>query len=127
MAILVLAVALCSTSCRSSRMTTAERNAAHTEQTLREIRTTDSVVVRDSIFVRVAADTVTMERWRTLWRERTLHDTVIVRTTDTVHETSTVEKLVEVPKKGSSTGWLVAIVLFLVIVVYILIKTLLKR
>ena len=120
-------VALFLTSCRTSQTTTAERNTAHTESTLREIHTTDSVFIHDSIFIREGGDTVVRERWRTCWRDRIVHDTVRERVTDTIHETNTIEKVVQVSKKGSFTGWLVAIVLFLIIVVYILIKTLLKR
>lgn len=120
-------VALFLTSCRTSRTTTVERNAAHTEQTLREIHTTDSVFIHDSIIIREGGDTLVRERWRTCWRDRIVHDTVRERVTDTIHETNTVEKVVQVPRKGSGAGWLVAIILFLIIVVYILIKTLLKR
>lgn len=83
--------------------------------------------VHDSIFIREEGDTVVQERWRTCWRDHIVHDTVRERVTDTIHETNTVEKVVQVPRKGSGAGWLVAIVLFLIIVVYILIKTLLKR
>lgn len=94
---------------------------------MRETRTTDSVYVRDSIYVREGTDTVWMTRWRTSWRERTVHDTVREHDTDTVWETRCVEKVVQVPTKGSGAGWAVALVLMLLIVVYILIKTLSKQ
>ena len=127
-AALIVTIALCSTSCRSSLTTSAEqRNETHTETTVREIHTTDSVYIRDSIYVREGADTVFLTRWRTVWRDRIVHDTVRERTTDTIRETRCVEKVVQVPTKGGSAGWAVALALMLLIVVYILIKTLLKR
>lgn len=45
----------------------------------------DSVFVLDSIFVRIRADTVRMERWHTRWREKevTRTDTVQVETIST--------------------------------------------
>lgn len=94
---------------------------------MREIHTTDSVYIRDSIYVREGADTVFLTRWRTVWRDRIVHDTVRATATDTIRETRSVEKVVQVPAKGGSAGWTVALALMLLIVVYILIKTLLKR
>jgi len=61
-----------------------------------------------------------------MWRDRIVHDTVLHHETDTVYATNIVEKVKEVPAKGSSTGWIVAAALFALIVVYILIKTFLK-
>ena len=87
--------------------------------------TMDKEYVHDSVFVYVG-DTVVITRWRTSWRDRVIHDTVFKHTTDTVHETNDVEKVVQVPTKGSSAGWAVALALMLLIVVYILIKSFLK-
>lgn len=128
MVIILLAIALCSTSCRSSRTTTVtQRSEAKTEQTQEKTRVDDVTYVHDSVYVIVTAERTEVTRWRTRWRDRTVHDTVMERVTDTIRETNTVEKVVQVPRKGSGAGWLVAIILFLIIVVYILIKTLLKR
>lgn len=87
----------------------------------------DSVYVHDSVYVYATTERTEVTRWRTQWRERTVHDTVIVNTNDTIIETRCVEKLVQVPAKGGGAGWAVAIALMLLIVVYILIKTTLKR
>ena len=103
-------------------MTAATRSEARTETTVKETRTTDSVHIHDSIVIREGGDTVWLTRWRTQWRERIVHDTVHERLTDTIHETKTEQTVVEVPTKGSDAGWIVAIALFLLIVVYILIK-----
>ena len=45
----------------------------------------DSIYLRDSIFVRIRADTVYLEKWHTRWREKeiTRTDTVQVETTKT--------------------------------------------
>lgn len=94
---------------------------------VRETRTTDSVYIHDSIYIREGGDTVWMTRWRTAWRDRIVHDTLREHTTDTIVKIETVQEVVEVPAKGGGTGWAVAIALMLLIVVYILIKTLLKR
>lgn len=115
------------TSCRSSRTTTAkEKSESRTEQTQERTYVNDVTYIHDSIFVLVAGDTVEKERWRTCWRDRIVHDTVIERVTDTVRLTETVDKVVEVPAKGNYTGWWVAGALFAIIVVYILIKILIK-
>ena len=84
----------------------------------------DSIVIHDSIFVYVGGDTVVRERWRTVWRERTVHDTVIERQTDTIIKTETVEKVVTKTSEAGKVGWILA--LFSIILIYILIKTLLK-
>lgn len=94
---------------------------------VRETRTVDSVYVHDSVYIREAADTVVITRWRTCWRSRFIHDTVHMHVTDTVRETKTEEKTVEVPAKCGNAGWAVATALFILIIVYILIKTFLKH
>ncbi len=99
-----------------------QRNETHTETTVRETRTTDSVYIRDSIYVREGADTVFLTRWRTCWRDRIVHDTVRATVTDTIRETRSVEKVVQVPTKGGSAGWAVALALLAVIAVYMVIK-----
>lgn len=92
------------------------------ETVLMETRVTDSVYIHDSIYIHAVTDTVYRERWRTCWRERTVHDTVREHTTDTVRETRMVERVVEVPKSGGNTGWLVAAILALVIIGFISFK-----
>lgn len=66
--------------------TATESNAAHMATSLRR----DSVYLHDSVFIRIRADTVYLERWHTRWRER---ETCITDTiTQTVTKTETVEK-----------------------------------
>jgi hypothetical protein len=65
---------------------------AHTEATVSLKHTIDSVMVRETVVIRERPDTVTVERERTVWRERTRHDTVTVVRTDTVIRTVEVVK-----------------------------------
>ena len=90
------------------------------------MRERDSVYVVDSVFVYVTQERVLETRWRTVWRERFIHDTMWEHTTDTVRETKYVEKVVEVPAKRGGAGWAVAITLFVLMVVSIVIKSILK-
>lgn len=114
-------------SCRSNRTTTATtKSEAHTETSSTVTSTTDTEYVHDSVFVYVG-DTVVITRWRTSWRDRIVHDTVREHTTDTIIKTETVEKVVEVQKKGSNAGWMVALTLFAVIVIYTLIKQIFNK
>lgn len=105
-------------------MTTATvRTDTHDEATVSLKHTIDSVIVRETVIIRESPDTVTVERERTVWRERIVHDTVREHTTDTIIKTETVEKVVEVPTaKGVGTGWTVALTLLAVIVLYMVIK-----
>ena len=94
---------------------------------LKETHTVDSVFIHDSIFIHEGGDTVVHERWRTCFRDRFVHDTVREHTTDTIVKRETVEKVVEVQKKGSNAGWTVALTLFAVIVIYTLIKQIFNK
>lgn len=44
----------------------------------------DSIYLRDSVFVEKKGDTVYLNKWRTHYRERLIHDTIVVETTDTL-------------------------------------------
>ena len=124
LAFLLIVAALCLASCRSNSVTTATvRTDTHDEATVSLTRTVDSVMVRETVVIRERPDTVTVERERTVWRERIVHDTVREHTTDTIIKTETVEKVVEAtPAKGVGTGWTVALTLLAVIVLYMVIK-----
>lgn len=114
------------TSCRSNRTTTAvTKSESHTETNSTITSTTDKEYVHDSVIVYIG-DTVEITRWRTSWRERIVHDTVIEHTTDTIVKTETVEKVVTKTSEAGKVGWIVALALFSIILIYILIKILLK-
>lgn len=74
----------------------------------------DSVVVRDSVFIREKADTVFFTKYRTLYKERLRVDTVICRDTLFVEKEVVVEKACE-GSKGCIVGWipfLIGVLLF---------------
>ena len=121
---LIATIVLYLTSCRSNSVTTATvRTDTHDEAMVSLKHTIDSVIVRETVIIREGPDTVTVERERTVWRERIVHDTVREHTTDTIVKTETVEKVVEAtPAKGVGTGWTVALTLLAVIVLYMVIK-----
>ena len=111
-------------------MTTATaRTDTHDEATVSLKHTIDSVIVRETVIIREGPDTVAVVRERTVWRERTVHDTVRIHATDTIVRTETVERVVTEarPSRAGTAGWAVAAALFLLMAVYIAVKTLLKR
>ena len=72
----------------------------------------DSIIVRDSIFVRLKNDTVFIDRWHNLWRDRT------VATTDTVYKNK--EVLVQLPPERY-VPWLYRVALYVCIALVLLI------
>ena len=67
----------------------------------RNSTTTDTVFLRDSIFVKEKGDTLIVEKYRYLYRDRILRDSVIVR--DTIRVPYPIEVAKEVKKPLS--GW----------------------
>ncbi len=76
--------------CKQTEYVTAERVSTDTEHTRHEA--TDSLYVRDSIYVYVSGDTVREYRDRVVWRDRFVHDTVFIEKTDSVPYRVEVEK-----------------------------------
>ena len=72
----------------------------------------DSIIVRDSVFVRLKNDTVFIDRWHNLWRDRT------VATTDTVYKDK--EVLVQLPPERY-VPWLYRVALYVCIALVLLI------
>lgn len=66
--------------------TVSDTTALHTASTACR----DSIYLHDSVFVRIRADTVYLEKWHTRWRDR---ETV---RTDTIHVQSTTTETVQV-------------------------------
>ena len=78
--IVFLGLVLALTACKSVQTATNSTTNHATAQLQR-----DSIYLHDSIFVRIRADTVYLERWHTRWREKeiTRTDTIQVETTKT--------------------------------------------
>ena len=60
---------------------------------------TDSVYKHDSIYIRQSGDTVLIEKWHTVWKNHTAHDTVYKSRVDTIAKPYPVIK--EVPAELS--------------------------
>ncbi len=70
-----LIIILALTSCRSTQpLISVPRNDSIV---IRDRFVRDSIIVRDSIFVRLKNDTVFIDRWHNLWRDRTVATTMI--------------------------------------------------
>lgn len=77
-----LAAACLLTACSVPR--TVTRTEYRTDIQYRDRWRTDSVYIRDSVYVRERGDTVYVDRWRTAWRDRETVRTDTVFRTDTV-------------------------------------------
>ena len=75
------------------KVVTVEKTRTDTLLLYSNIR--DSVMVKDSVYIRDAGDTVVVERWHTRWRERVVKDTVYKSKTDSVPMPYPVVKMVE--------------------------------
>jgi len=86
----------------------------------------DSIYLHDSTFVKVAGDTVWIERWHTKWKNHVEHDTVYKARTDSVPVPYPVTKYVEKPRSTFEKGIMgVGILSIMALVVFIAFK--LKR
>ena len=80
----------------------------------------DSVWLHDSTFVKVAGDTVLIERWHTVWQNHTAHDTVYKARVDSVPVPYPVVKEVERKRSTLENGLLgVGILSLMAIIVFI--------
>ena len=106
------------TSCRSAApLVSIPRNDS---VVIRDRFVRDSIMVRDSIVVRLKSDTVVIDRWHNLWRDR------IVATTDTVYK----DKLVTVqlpPERYVPWLYRVALYVCIALVLYIITRICVRR
>lgn len=79
--------------CKAKEVVTVER--VRTDTLLWYSNIHDSVVVKDSVYIRDGEDTVVVERWHTRWRERVVRDTIYKSRVDSVHMPYPVVKMVE--------------------------------
>ena len=97
--ILVALICLLFASCTKTEYITVEKVRNDTTVITKHQR--DSVWLHDSTFVKVAGDTVLIERWHTVWQNHTAHDTVYKARVDSVPVPYPVVK--EVERKRSAT------------------------
>ena len=97
----------------------------------RNIATTDSIYLRDSIFVKEKGDTLIVEKYRYLYKDRILRDSIFK--TDTIRVPYPVEVVKEIKKP--LTGWQnfqvwcgrIALALALLAIIYFALKLKKKR
>ena len=86
-------IALLFCSCTKTEYITVEK--VRTDTTYINKVQRDSIYLHDSTFVKVAGDTVWIERWHTKWQNHLEHDTVYKARTDSVPVPYPVMKYVE--------------------------------
>lgn len=89
--------------CRTTVATATESREASTEALHTATSRADSVYVHDSVYVYATETRTEVTRWRTAWRERLVHDTVIEHHHDTVVRTETVERATGSPLPARPT------------------------
>ena len=82
----MLTLASCSLGRKTIKQEEEKRDSAsvRTEFVWQVKQIHDSIYLRDSVFVEKKGDTIYQHKWRTQYRERLIHDTIIVETTDTL-------------------------------------------
>lgn len=102
--ILIVVLALCALlgSCTTTKVVTAEKVRTDTTYITKQQR--DSIYLHDSTFIKVAGDTVLIERWHTKWQNHLEHDTIYRSRVDSVPVPYPVEKLVEKPQSNIEKG-----------------------
>ena len=111
--------ALCS--CTKTEYITVEKVRTDTTYITKHQR--DSVWLHDSTFVKVAGDTVWIERWHTKWENHLAHDTIYRSRVDSVPVPYPVTQYVEKPRSKFEKGLMgVGILSLMALVVFIVWK-----
>lgn len=122
--ILIVLICLLFASCTKTEYITVEKVRNDTTYINKVQR--DSIYLHDSTFVKVAGDTVWIERWHTKWQNHLEHDTVYKARTDSVPVPYPVIKEVEKPRSKFENGLMgVGILSLIALIVFIAFK--LKR
>ena len=116
--ILVVLICLLFASCTKTEYITVEKVRNDTTYINKVQR--DSIYLHDSTFVKVAGDTVWIERWHTKWQNHLEHDTVYKARTDSVPVPYPVIKEVEKPRSTTEKGLMgVGILSLMALIVFI--------
>lgn len=115
----LLAVIVCCliTSCRSVQYVPIE--SVRTEIEYRDRLQRDSIHVHDSIHIRDKGDTVFVNRWHTVYKDKQLRDTIYIENTDSVQVLYFVEKQLSRWQsiKMVVGGWAFGIIIVLVLII----------
>lgn len=80
----------------------------------------DSIYLRDSVFVEKRGDTIYQNKWRTHYRERIIHDTLIIRKTDTLRIRESIKSQeTQVSRTRPLSHYLIGIALVLLAILFI--------
>lgn len=90
MKILVVLLILFACSCRSIKY--VEVPSIKTEKEYIDRWHRDSVYIKDSVMVMVKGDTIVKDRWRVVWKEKLIKDTIYVSNTDTLYKVIETER-----------------------------------
>ncbi len=90
MKILVVLLILFACSCRSIKY--VEVPSIKTEKEYIDRWRRDSVYIKDSVMVMVKGDTIVKDRWRVVWKEKLIKDTIYVSNTDTLYKVIETER-----------------------------------
>lgn len=90
MKILVVLLILFACSCRSIKY--VEVPSIKTEKEYIDRWHRDSVYIKDSVMVMVKGDTIVKDRWRVVWKEKLIKDTIYVSNTDTLYKVMETER-----------------------------------
>lgn len=94
----------------------------HTDTVRISHNTRDSIYVHDSTYIKEKGDTVRIERWHTKYIEKQVHDTIYQSRTDSVPKPYPFVKVVEreltTNQKGLMTLGALALMVFLVLVIF---------
>ena len=116
----VMVVLCCISSCTTTKYVPVVEY--HTDTLIQKMTQRDSIYLHDSTIVREKGDTVLIERWRTKYRDREVHDTVYQSRNDTVPQPYPVTEYVERKMSGIdkfliATG-IIAIIAAIIFAVY---------
>lgn len=95
--------------------TASDTTVSHTANTAHR----DSIYLHDSVFVRIRADTVYLERWHTRWRDRETVRTDTVRVLSTTTETVQVRYIPAFYKYSAAFTILIVLLLLVRLALYI--------
>ena len=116
--VMAIALMLAFSGCTTTRYVPVEHRTTDTVYQSKLQR--DSVWLHDSIHVSEKGDTIRIERWRTKYISKEVHDTIYQSKTDSIPVPYPVEKLV--PRERSKVEWaliVVGILSLMILIIYV--------
>ena len=119
--ICILTLASCSLSRKTIKQEEKRDSASvRTEFVWQVKQIHDSIYLRDSVFVEKKGDTIYLNKWRTHYRERLIHDTLIIRKTDTLRIRESIKSQeTQVSRTRPLSDYLIGIALVLLAILFI--------